>query len=303
MSAATETRSDQASSQPVQQVVASKNDLPEQQQHHEEQHTQTQQQQEQQVHSPPRSPQQQVATQSAFAQSQLDQNAQALFAIQAAAAARPDQSIITTAIPSVSLPPTVNAQYVSAYAAAAAAAAAQMQGAQQGGLKPSVGSEEWLRQRRENHKEVERRRRETINDGINDLAKLIPDGEKNKGRVLQRAVQYIHHLKQQDAANMEKWTLEKLLCEQAIQELSAQVDALKNENDQLRAQLNAAGSAAAPTGSQTVSAAPAANQSNATQPSTSFAASATNLHGLQLQHSIENGATGDDGSRKRPREE
>lgn len=85
----------------------------------------------------------------------------------------------------------------------------------QGGLKPSVGSEEWLRQRRENHKEVERRRRETINDGINDLAKLIPDGEKNKGRVLQRAVQYIHHLKQQDAANMEKWTLEKLLCEQA----------------------------------------------------------------------------------------
>ncbi|KAJ3032896.1 Enhancer of polycomb-like protein 1 [Rhizophlyctis rosea] len=44
--------------------------------------------------------------------SELDQNAQALLAIQAAAAARPDQSIITAAVPAVSLPPTVNAQYV-----------------------------------------------------------------------------------------------------------------------------------------------------------------------------------------------
>ncbi|KAI9203789.1 uncharacterized protein BJ171DRAFT_507952 [Polychytrium aggregatum] len=105
--------------------------------------------------------------------------------------------------------------------------------------KPPVGSDEWLRLRRENHKEVERRRRETINDGINELAKLIPEGEKNKGRILNRAVQYIIQLKEQEQSNLEKWTLEKLLCEQAIQELSTQVDNLKNENEQLRAAMAA----------------------------------------------------------------
>jgi len=74
--------------------------------------------------------------------------------------------------------------------------------------KPPVGSDEWLKQRRANHKEVERRRRETINEGINELAKLIPEDEKNKGRIIARAVQYIQHLKEQEASNLEKWTLE-----------------------------------------------------------------------------------------------
>src|SRR5271154_5227096 len=40
--------------------------------------------------------------------------------------------------------------------------------------RPQVGSEEWHKQRRDNHKEVERRRRETINDGISELAKIVP---------------------------------------------------------------------------------------------------------------------------------
>ncbi|GES79433.1 helix-loop-helix DNA-binding domain-containing transcription factor [Rhizophagus clarus] len=77
--------------------------------------------------------------------------------------------------------------------------------------KPPVGSEEWHRQRRENHKEVERRRRDTIN-----------------------AVQYIQQLKENEAANIEKWTLEKLLTDQAIQELQTQVEMLKTENGRLR---------------------------------------------------------------------
>lgn len=105
--------------------------------------------------------------------------------------------------------------------------------------KPPVGSDEWLKQRRANHKEVERRRRETINEGINELAKLIPEDEKNKGRIIARAVQYIQHLKEQEASNLEKWTLEKLLCEQAISELSLQVETLKHQNSQLKAQLAA----------------------------------------------------------------
>jgi transcriptional regulator CBF1 len=76
---------------------------------------------------------------------------------------------------------------------------------------------------------VERRRRETINEGINELAKIVPGCEKNKGSILQRAVSFITQLKENEAQNLEKWTLEKLLTEQAIQELSASNDKLKQE--------------------------------------------------------------------------
>ncbi|KAK6601298.1 helix-loop-helix DNA-binding domain-containing protein [Botrytis cinerea] len=76
------------------------------------------------------------------------------------------------------------------------------------GSKPVVGSDEWHKVRKDNHKEVERRRRETINEGINELAKI---------------------LKENETQNIEKWTLEKLLTEQAIAELSASNDKLKTE--------------------------------------------------------------------------
>tara|TARA_R110002060_G_scaffold7963_5_gene12019 strand:+ start:336 stop:683 length:348 start_codon:yes stop_codon:yes gene_type:complete len=76
---------------------------------------------------------------------------------------------------------------------------------------------------------VERRRRETINEGINELAKIVPGCEKNKGSILQRAVQFITQLKENETQNIEKWTLEKLLTEQAIAELSASNDKLKAE--------------------------------------------------------------------------
>ncbi|KAM7202120.1 hypothetical protein V8F20_004574 [Naviculisporaceae sp. PSN 640] len=103
--------------------------------------------------------------------------------------------------------------------------------------KPAVGSEEWHKQRKDNHKEVERRRRETINEGINELAKIIPGCEKNKGQILQRAVAFITQLKENESQNIEKWTLEKLLTEQAISELSASNDKLKNEVDRLYREL------------------------------------------------------------------
>ncbi|KAF2754950.1 hypothetical protein EJ05DRAFT_488522 [Pseudovirgaria hyperparasitica] len=95
--------------------------------------------------------------------------------------------------------------------------------------KPAVGTDEWHKLRRDNHKEVERRRRETINEGINELAKIVPGCEKNKGSILQRAVQFITQLKDNESSNIEKWTLEKLLTEQAITELSASVDKFKAE--------------------------------------------------------------------------
>jgi hypothetical protein len=103
--------------------------------------------------------------------------------------------------------------------------------------KPAVGSEEWHKMRKDNHKEVERRRRETINEGINELAKIVPGCEKNKGSILQRAVSFITQLKENETQNIEKWTLEKLLTEQAIAELSQSNDKLKQECDRLYREL------------------------------------------------------------------
>lgn len=95
--------------------------------------------------------------------------------------------------------------------------------------KPPHGSEEWHKQRRENHKEVERRRRESINQGIKELAALIPTNDTNKAQILQRGVEYIKRLKENENNNIEKWTLEKLLTEQAVSELSASNEKLKQE--------------------------------------------------------------------------
>lgn len=58
----------------------------------------------------------------------------------------------------------------------------------------------------------------------------MPGCEKNKGSILARAVQFITQLKENETQNIEKWTLEKLLTEQAIAELSSSLDKLKSEN-------------------------------------------------------------------------
>lgn len=93
----------------------------------------------------------------------------------------------------------------------------------------TMGSDEWTRQRKDNHKEVERRRRGNINEGINELGRIVPNGsgEKAKGAILSRAVQYIHHLKENEARNIEKWTLEKLLMDQAMGDLQAQLEDMR----------------------------------------------------------------------------
>ncbi|KAL8779090.1 MAG: hypothetical protein Q9213_007118 [Squamulea squamosa] len=115
--------------------------------------------------------------------------------------------------------------------------AAQVQAAREnsnggtGGHKPSVGSDEWHKVRRDNHKEVERRRRETINEGINELAKIVPGCEKNKGSILQRAVEYITSLRANETRNIEKYSRDKMLMEGVVQELSTSVDSLKAELD------------------------------------------------------------------------
>ncbi|THH26386.1 hypothetical protein EUX98_g7803 [Antrodiella citrinella] len=97
------------------------------------------------------------------------------------------------------------------------------------GRNATMTNEEWTRQRKDNHKEVERRRRGNINEGINELGRIVPNGsgEKAKGAILNRAVQYIHHLKENEARNIEKWTLEKLLMDQAMGDLQAQLEEMR----------------------------------------------------------------------------
>ena len=97
------------------------------------------------------------------------------------------------------------------------------------GRSATMTNDEWARQRKDNHKEVERRRRGNINEGINELGRIVPNGsgEKAKGAILSRAVQYIHHLKENEARNIEKWTLEKLLMDQAMGDLQSQLEEMK----------------------------------------------------------------------------
>ncbi|KAF9207527.1 basic helix-loop-helix protein [Haplosporangium sp. Z 27] len=113
--------------------------------------------------------------------------------------------------------------------------------------KPVAGSEEWHKLRRDNHKEVERRRRETINEGINDLAKVVPNCDKNKGSILRQAVKYIQEILVQNerlagdaellaAAKIEidKYIVEKSVAEATYQTLNTHHEQLKRDYEELR---------------------------------------------------------------------
>ncbi|KAG8715875.1 basic helix-loop-helix protein [Ceratobasidium sp. 423] len=105
-----------------------------------------------------------------------------------------------------------------------------------GGKWATQDTVDWQRKRKDNHKEVERRRRSNINDGINELARMVPNvgAEKAKGAILSRSVQYIHDLKENEARNIEKWTLEKLLMDQAMGDLQAQLDEMRQRLEEER---------------------------------------------------------------------
>ncbi|TPR01141.1 hypothetical protein CAN33_0037815 [Aspergillus niger] len=95
--------------------------------------------------------------------------------------------------------------------------------------KPSVGSPEWHQIRKNNHKEVERRRREAINEGINQIARLVPNCDKNKGAILQRAIEYICQLHEEKKAMSERWDQNNMTTSHAINEISSQNSKLKIE--------------------------------------------------------------------------
>ncbi|KAF8934504.1 hypothetical protein EDD21DRAFT_366178 [Dissophora ornata] len=117
--------------------------------------------------------------------------------------------------------------------------------------KPASGSEEWHKMRRDNHKEVERRRRENINAGIKDLEAVIPNPDKNKGAILRQAVNYIQsiHEAHQKAVvenealkaiqfEREKALLEKNVAQNQLQSLIAEHDRLKRDYEALRKEVD-----------------------------------------------------------------
>ncbi|WVQ96493.1 hypothetical protein IAU59_003598 [Kwoniella sp. CBS 9459] len=91
-----------------------------------------------------------------------------------------------------------------------------------------IEPQEYARLKKDSHKEVERRRRENINDGINEIAQLIPGGleKQGKGNLLKRAATYIIEMSEKVARADEeagKREAEKLDLEAQLAHLQAQL--------------------------------------------------------------------------------
>lgn len=81
---------------------------------------------------------------------------------------------------------------------------------------------------------VERRRREVINEGIENIAKIVPNCEKNKGAILQRTCQYIGELQQKERSQEN----ERATFEIALKELTNRVDRMKQSAEAAWAESN-----------------------------------------------------------------
>uniref|UniRef100_A0A672GUJ7 Upstream stimulatory factor 2-like n=1 Tax=Salarias fasciatus TaxID=181472 RepID=A0A672GUJ7_SALFA len=98
--------------------------------------------------------------------------------------------------------------------------------------------------RRAQHNEVERRRRDKINNWIVTLSKIIPDcsvdsrtgAVSSKGGILSKACDYIHELRQSNQRLQESYKeVERVEMDNEL--LRQQIEELKNDNALLRAQL------------------------------------------------------------------
>ncbi|KAI8332426.1 hypothetical protein BC941DRAFT_436655 [Chlamydoabsidia padenii] len=107
--------------------------------------------------------------------------------------------------------------------------------------KPPMGSEKWKEMKRASHSKVERKRRDNITECINELAKLVPTEKRQKEATLRAAVHFIKNAKEQQDANVRKWTLDKLVADQTIRQLQDEMDNYKNKYDSLRATLKKMG--------------------------------------------------------------
>lgn len=105
-------------------------------------------------------------------------------------------------------------------------------------------------------KEVERRRRETINAGLDALSALLPPApppppgsvtggraaKPNKSEILGQGINYIKTLKKAQQAESNKWSLEKMLRDQEIKKGQQEIEKLKEENEQLKKRIEELGS-------------------------------------------------------------
>ncbi|KAJ9122043.1 hypothetical protein QFC24_004270 [Naganishia onofrii] len=73
------------------------------------------------------------------------------------------------------------------------------------------------------HKEVERKRRAVINEGVAAIAAVLPTNEKQKGLILAHAAQYIRQLQENERINTNSWAEEKGMLEQDIADLRSQL--------------------------------------------------------------------------------
>lgn len=76
---------------------------------------------------------------------------------------------------------------------------------------------------------VERRRREAINEGINQLSHIVPNCDKNKGAILQRTLEYIGQLQDEKRLIDQRFEQHSLTTNQAINEITASNSKLKAE--------------------------------------------------------------------------
>jgi len=90
--------------------------------------------------------------------------------------------------------------------------------------KGPVG-EDSIKQKKEVHKEVERRRRAMINDGIEGIVALLPNPDKQKGAILAQAANYIRELQEENRKNGEEIALSTMRYESEIKELQTSLAA------------------------------------------------------------------------------
>lgn len=76
---------------------------------------------------------------------------------------------------------------------------------------------------------MERRRREAINEGINQLSHLVPNCDKNKGAILQRTIEYMGQLQDEKRLIDQRFEQHSLTTNQAINEITASNSKLKAE--------------------------------------------------------------------------
>lgn len=106
---------------------------------------------------------------------------------------------------------------------------------------PPIGSERWKELKRASHSQVERRRRDNITDCINELAKLVPTERRQKEATLRAAVDFIKGAKEQHDVNIRKWTLDRIVSDQAVRQLEEQVEIYKAKYEKLRKAVQDAG--------------------------------------------------------------